>query len=381
MCRINPSDMSSRRAPRHTIQGSLPVPADDRFVMPPEWARHRATWIAWPHHRRDWPGKLDSVRWCYVELVRHLAAVESVEMVFETAGAERRALGRLDRAGVDLQRVARHRFPTNRSWVRDTGGTFVRRAGTRDVAPDVAVVDWRFNGWAKYDNWSQDNRLPGRIAAVRGLRRFTPHGRDDRRPIVLEGGSIDVNGEGAALVTEQCLLDPVVQPRNAGLGREGIERALRDYLGVDTVIWLGRGIAGDDTNGHVDDIARFVGPTTVVAATEPNGADVNHAPLADNLDRLRAARLGNTRLTVVPIPMPKPLWFADQRLPASYLNFYVANGLVLVPTFNDSADRLALGRLAEVFPDRDVVGMHAVDLVLGLGTVHCLTLQEPASSP
>ena len=354
--------------------------AADRYVMPAEWATHRATWIVWPHNRADWPGKVEAVHWCYVEIVRRLTAVEPVEIVFDGAGSERRALRRLARAGVDLARVGAHRFPTNRGWVRDSGGTFVRRGATGDAPADVALVDWRFNGWARYDDWAHDNRLPGRIAAARRVRRFVPRAGARRRPMVFEGGSIDVNGAGTALATEQCLLDPVVQPRNPTLDRADVERALRTWLGVDTVVWLGRGIAGDDTHGHVDDIARFVDETTVVAAAEPDPADVNHAPLADNLRRLRAARVGGRPLTVVPLPMPRPLWFDDQRLPASYLNFYVANRLVLVPTFNDPADRVTLGRLAELFPDHEVVGIHAVDLVLGLGTLHCLTLQEPAAT-
>ena len=347
--------------------------------MPAEWVPHRATWIAWPHNRSDWPGKVEAVRWCYVEIVRRLTAVEPVEIVFPDAGSERRTLRRLVRAGVDPGRVGVHRFPTNRGWVRDSGGTFVRRAATRETPAEVALVDWRFNGWAKYGDWAHDNRLPGRIAAARRMRRIDPRPRGHGRAMVLEGGSMDVNGAGTALATEECLLDPVVQPRNPGLDRGDVERTLGAYLGVDTVIWLGRGIAGDDTHGHVDDIARFVGPSTVVAAAEPDSADVNHVPLADNLRRLRAARVGGRRLTVVPLPMPRPLRFDGQRLPASYLNFYVANGVVLVPTFNDPADRVALGRLAELFPDREVVGIHAVDLVLGLGTLHCLTLQEPAA--
>ena len=347
--------------------------------MPAEWEPHRATWIAWPHNRSDWPGRIEAVRWCYVEIVRRLAAVEPVEIVFPDAGSERRALGRLTRAGVDPGSVGLHRFPTDRGWVRDSGGTFVRRAATRDAPADVVLVDWRFDGWARYDDWAHDNRLPGRIAAARRVRRVVPRVGGRRRPMVLEGGSIDVNGAGAALATEECLLDAVVQPRNPGMDREDVERALEAYLGVVAVVWLGRGIAGDDTHGHVDDIARFVGPTTVVAASEPDPADENHAPLADNLRRLRAARVGGRRLTVVPLPMPRPLRFDGQRLPASYLNFYVANRLVLVPTFNDPADRVALRRLAELFPDREVVGIHAVDLVLGLGTLHCLTLQEPVA--
>ncbi len=346
--------------------------------MPAEWEPHRATWIAWPHNRLDWPGKIEAVRWCYVEIVRRLAAVEPVEIVFSDAGSERRALGRLTRAGVDPGRVGVHRFPTNRSWVRDSGGTFVRRAPVSRSPAEVALVDWRFDGWARYDDWAHDNRLPARIAAARQVRRIVPRIGGRRRPMVLESGSIDVNGTGIALATEECLLDPVVQTRNPGMDREDVEGALKTHLGVDTVVWLGRGIAGDDTHGHVDDIARFVGPTTVVAAEEPDPADENHTPLADNLRRLRAAEVGGRSLTVVPLPMPRPLRFGGQRLPASYLNFYVANGLVLVPTFNDPADRVALGRLAELFPDREVVGIHAVDLVLGLGTLHCLTLPEPA---
>ncbi len=363
---------------RHGVAARTPaLPADDRFVMPPEWAPHRATWIVWPHNRRDWPGKLGPVDWCYVELVRRLTAAEPVAIVFGTATEERRALGRLSRAGIDLGRVEPYRFPTNRSWIRDTGPTFVTRLGDQGVEREVALVDWRFNAWAKYDDWSHDNRLPARIAGILRLRRFTARTRGGRR-IVLEGGCVDVNGQGAALTTEECLLDPVVQVRNPGLGRDDMERVLRDHLGVETLIWLERGIAGDDTHGHVDDIARFVAPRTVVAATEADPGDVNHAPLVENLARLRQARVRGGRLTVVPIPMPRPLWFGTQRLPASYMNFYVANGLVLVPTFNDPADRVALSRLVDLFPDREVVGIHAVDLVLGLGTLHCATLQEPA---
>ena len=346
--------------------------------MPAEWEPHRATWIAWPHNRSDWPGRIEAVRWCYVEIVRRLAAVERVEIVFRDESSERRARRRLARAGVDAGRVGAHRFPTDRAWVRDSGGTFVRRAADGE-APDVALVDWRFNGWAKYRDWARDNRLPRRIAAAGGVPRIVPRAPGRRRALVLEGGSIDVNGAGAALATEECLLDPVVQPRNPGMDREAVERALGTYLGVGAVVWLGRGIAGDDTHGHVDDIARFVDETTVVAADEPDAADENHGPLADNLRRLRAARVLGRRLTVVPLPMPRPLRFDGQRLPASYLNFYVANRLVLVPTFNDLADRVALGRLAELFPGREVVGIHAVDLVLGLGALHCLTLQEPAA--
>ena len=345
--------------------------------MPAEWTAHRATWLAWPHNRNDWPGKLMSVAWCYTEVVRHLSVCEPVAILFEDKANEHRALHRLKRAGVDLSRIEPFRCPTNRSWIRDSGGTFVRRQRQKNIVSEVALVDWRFNGWAKYNDWSCDNRLPERIANERALRRFVAVEPSQRNPVVFESGSLDVNGEGVGLATEQCLLDETIQPRNPGLGRASIERLLADYLGVNTLIWLGRGIAGDDTHGHVDDIARFVAPNTVVAATEFDSSDINYAPLAENLERLQGVQTKAGRLTVVPIPMPRPLQFAGQRLPASYLNFYVANGVVLVPTFNDPADRLALGQLADLFPEHKVTGIHAIDLVLGLGTLHCLTLQEP----
>ncbi len=349
-------------------------------VMPAEWAPHRATWIAWPHHASDWPGKLSAVHWVYVELVRHLAASERVAMLFRSVADERRALSRLRRAGVGATALECYQVPTDRSWVRDSGGTFVRTTAASGGS-QIAAVDWHFNAWAKYDNWRDDDQVTARIAAARRMRRIVPRATTLDRPVVLEGGSIDVNGAGAALATEECLLHETIQVRNPGLGRQGTERALRDYLGVTQVIWLGRGVVGDDTHGHVDDIARFVGPRTVVAAVEANTADVNHEPLAENLARLGAVRVDGRPLTVVPVPMPRPVWFGSQRLPASYLNFYIANTVVLVPTFNDPADRVALHIFRELFPNRTVVGIHALDLVLGLGTIHCATLQEPAAGP
>ena len=352
---------------------------EHQYVMPAEWAQHRATWIGWPHNPTDWPGKLEAVQWCYVDIVRQLATAEHVEIVFSSATAERQARHQLTAAGVDLTRITTHRVPTDRSWFRDSGGTFVQYRSGIALAQELVVVDWLFNAWAKYSDWTLDNELPSRLADIRGYRRVIPQDRSTRRPIVLEGGAVDFNGAGVALATEQCLLDAHTQPRNPGLGRAGIETALREYLGVSSVIWLGRGIAGDDTNGHVDDIARFVSPNVVVAAVESDLSDANYAPLRDNVARLEETRIDGSRLTVVPIPMPRPLRFGGQRLPASYLNFYVANGLVIVPTFNDPADRIALGQLGELFPDRNVIGIHAVDLVLGLGTLHCLTLQEPAT--
>jgi agmatine deiminase len=254
--------------------------------------------------------------------------------------------------------------------MRDTSPSFVKSGG------EVAAVDWEFNGWAKYPNFGHDNLVPTRIAKHRGMRRFVP--RAQGRGVVLEGGSIDLDGEGTMLTTEECLLSEV-QQRNPGLSREDLEKLFADFLGVSKVLWLGRGIAGDDTHGHVDDLARFVRPGVVVVVSEPNTSDDNHAPLQENLERLHGMTDAKGRkLEVVTLPMPAPLVFDGMRLPASYANFYIANGLVLVPTFNDPNDRVALGILGDLFPDREVVGIHAVDLVWGLGTLHCMSHEEPA---
>jgi agmatine deiminase len=342
--------------------------------MPAEWEPHEATWIAWPHNREDWPGKFAPVPWVYTEIVRHLSRVEMVSIVVSGPRLEREATERLDRAGVNLGRVRFLRAKTDRSWFRDSAPTFVVQG--RD---SIAAVGWRFNGWAKLDNHRRDQRIPRRIANELGLKLIRPQAevQGNRVRVVLEGGAIDVNGKGTLLTTEECLLSEV-QCRNPGLDRAGYEKLFAEYLGVSHVIWLGRGIEGDDTHGHVDDLARFVEHRTVVTVVEPRTDDPNHEPLQENLERLRAARDQNGEpLRVVTLPMPSPVVFNGQRLPASYANFYIANGLVLVPTFNDPADRLALDTLAELFPDRDVVGIHCVDLVLGLGTLHCLSQQQP----
>ena len=325
--------------------------------LPAEWEPHRATWIAWPHNRADWPGRFAPIPWIYVEIVRQLHRSERVRILTEEETGPRRMLAR---AGVDLARVDFFRFPTDRVWTRDYGPMFVVR-GRR-----LVINNWRFNGWAKYDNWRRDDRVAARAARALGVPLLEPG-------IVLEGGAIDVNGEGLLLTTEECLLSPV-QQRNPGLSRARLERILGRYLGVREVIWLGRGIAGDDTHGHIDDIARFVGPHTVVAAVEEDPGDPNYEPLQENLERLRSRR----DLQVVSLPMPSPLVFDGQRVPASYANFYIANRVVLVPTFHDPRDRVAVSILAGLFPDREVIGIHSVDLIWGLGTLHCLTQQEPA---
>ena len=351
------------------------TPAALRFRMPAEWEPHRATWLGWPHNASDWPGKFAVIPWVYGEIVRALAPGEIARILVNSAAHERRARRVLERVGVDLARVEFFRFPTNRGWTRDFGPLFVRRAAPR---PEVAIARFQFNAWARYGDWQKDARIPERTAAKLKVRLF--RARAGARDVVLEGGSIDVNGRGTLLTTEECLLDSTVQVRNPGLGRGEIEAVLRDQLGVTNVLWLGAGIAGDDTHGHIDDVCRFVNPRTVVLSRETDPRDANYRPLEENRERLQGMRLEDgSKVEVVDLPLPAPLYFDGRRLPASYANFYIANGAVLVPTFDDPKDRTALGVLAELIPDRPVVGIHAVDLVWGLGTIHCLTQQEPAA--
>jgi agmatine deiminase len=342
------------------------------FRMPAEWEPHAATWIGWPHNKRDWPGKFAPIPWVYGEIVRKLAPGEIVRILVNSGAHESQARRVLTACGVDLGRVEFLPFPTNRGWTRDFGPIFVRNEA------EVAIARFHFNAWAKYPDWKKDDKIPER--AARKLKRRLLEPKVSGQPVILEGGSIDVNGRGSLLTTEECLLHPTVQARNPHLHRAQIEGALRDALGATNVLWLGQGIVGDDTHGHVDDLCRFVGPRTVVLCREDDPRDANYRPLAENRERLQGMRAEDgSKLEVVDLPMPAPLVLDGVRLPASYANFYVANAAVLVPTFNDPQDRVALGILAECFSDRPVVGIHAGDLVWGLGTLHCLTQQEPAA--
>jgi agmatine deiminase len=361
--------------------------------MPAEWEKHEATWLCWPHNSLDWPGKIDTVRWVYGEMVRKIALGEKVRLLVNHKADEKVARRFLSRAGADLRRVEFISHPTERGWTRDTGPTFVRRSAKGELRSaksgvrndrgmgryergETAIVHFHFNAWAKYRNWQWDRRVP-EIAAQR-LRKRLFHARCKGKDFVIEGGGIEVNGRGTLLTTEQCYLDPKVQVRNPGIGRKEIEDTLKAYLGVSNVRWLAAGPAGDDTHGHIDDICRFVNDRTLVLIKEPNRKDINFRPLAENWERIQDLRLEDgSRPETVPLPMPAPLYFAGSRLPASYANFYIANAAVLVPTFNDPNDRVALGILGELFKDRPVVGLHAVDLVAGRGTVHCLTQQQP----
>jgi agmatine deiminase len=387
-----------------------PSPAEFDFRMPAEWEPHAATWLAWPHYRGDWPGKFDPVPWVYAEIIRHLARHERVELVVNNALSEKSARKVLSRANALSDNVRFRRWPTNRVWTRDSGCTFVTtRAGTaasgRPVEPsstvefpkanrrsasrkgfqarasasdgltDLAAIAWRFNAWAKYPNYQHDAKIGSRMARVTGAQEIRPvHGK---ARVVLEGGSIDVNGRGALLTTEECLLSET-QQRNPGMKRKDYEKVFADYLGIRYVIWLSSGIAGDDTHGHVDDITRFVSPDTVVTAVESDPGDPNYEPLRENIRRLRAATDQNGKpLAIVELPMPGAVIFEGRRLPASYANFYIANGVVLVPVFNDPNDRVALDILTDLFPSREVVGIYSGDLIWGFGAMHCMTQQQP----
>jgi len=342
--------------------------------MPAEWEPHRATWISWPHHEPDWPGKLGPIPWVYAEIARILAEHEPVEILCQDGDVMESARLALDAHAVRRDRCRLHLVPTDRVWLRDSAPT-----GVRTGNGGVALVNWAFNGWAKYPNWARDAEVGAAVSRITGLPLFQPVRPDTGGRIVLEGGGIEVNGRGVVLVTEEWLLSEV-QVRNPGLARADYERIFGDWLGARRTIWLGEGCVGDDTHGHVDDIARFVSPDTVVVAVEDDPADENHRRSLDNVRRLELASAGGGMdpLRVVRLPFPRPVIMQGERLPASYANFYIANGAVLVPTFNDPNDRIALNILATLMPERRVIGVHAVDLVWGLGTLHCLTQQEPA---
>jgi agmatine deiminase len=411
------------RASARRENAASETPAALGYRMPAEWEPHEATWLAWPHERTDWPGKFAPIPWVYADIVRHLARVERVRILVQDRAEEHAARRILQKSGAELAAVEFFIAPTNRGWTRDFGAIFVKkcigvrarvsslsrtgiaaRADTptpsqnnvitseRSVArasaradgrtdlhltpSGVAATKWRFNAWAKYDDWQKDDAAMRRVLPKLKIRSWEPKYR--ARPVVLEGGSIEVNGAGTLLTTEECLLS-AEQARNPGFTRADWETIFRDYLGATNVLWLGHGIAGDDTHGHVDDLARFVNPTTVVTVVESHRSDTNYEPLQENLARLGEMKDESGRpLKIETLPMPRPVWFDGQRLPASYANFYIANKILLVPMFSDPNDRVALNTLAALFPDREVIGIAARDLVLGLGTLHCMTQQQPA---
>jgi len=365
-----------------------------RHRFPAEWEPHAATWLAWPHYFDDWPGKFEPIPWVYAEIIRYLARHERVELIVSDVASEKRARKVLDRANALNDNIRFHRWPTDRVWTRDSGSTFVISIGhvgagaptrparggrtgedARAYIERFAAVTWRFNAWAKYPNYKNDGKIGSLMTRAAGAQELRP--MFGKRRVVLEGGSIDSNGKGTLLTTEECLLSKV-QQRNAGMKREDYEKVFSEFLGIKNVIWLGSGIAGDDTHGHIDDITRFVAPDTVLSAVESNPDEANYEPLRENLRRLREATDQDGKpLAIVELPMPAPVVFEKRRLPASYANFYIANGIVLVPVFNDPNDRIALDILADLFPDREIVGIYSGDLIWGFGAMHCMTQQQP----
>ena len=358
---------------------SAATPAELGYAMPAEWEPHAATWLGWPHNRADWPGKFEVIPWVYGEMIRKISAGENVRLIIRHAADQAFARRVLKHVGADLRKIQFVLHPTNRGWTRDTGPIFVKRKPdpkTQTPKSDTAIVHFHFNGWAKYDNWRKDTKVPE--TAARLLRKQLFHAECRGKPFVIEGGGMELNGRGTLITTEECYLDPKIQVRNPGLGRADIEATLQKYLGATNVFWLAKGPKGDDTHGHIDDICRFVNARTLVLVKEDNAKDENYRPLAENWERIPDMRLEDgTKPEVIALPMPSPLHFDGVRLPASYANFYICNAAVIVPTFNDPNDRVALGILGELFKDRPVVGIHAVDLVWGFGSLHCLTQQQP----
>ncbi len=383
------------RTPNRLVQGAN-HPAALGYRMPAEWEPHSATWLAWPHYHADWPGKFEPIPWVYAEIIRNLAKHERVELIVNGAVAAREARKILKLADALSPNIRFHRWPTNRVWLRDSGCILLvpkagfaradsrgrlsphesKRVGAETPERHPLALKFRFNAWAKYSNWRQDEKIGSLMAKAAHAKEIRPASMGAR--IVLEGGSIDVNGAGTILTTEECLLSKV-QERNPHMARVHYEKAFADYLGAPHTIWLGRGIVGDDTHGHVDDLTRFVSRDTVITMVEPDSKDVNHAPLRANLRRLQAARDQNGKqLTVVELPLPQPVVFEGRRLPASYANFYIANGIVLAPVFNRPNDRIALNTLAQLFPAREIVPIYSGDFIWGLGAMHCMTQQQPA---
>jgi agmatine deiminase len=340
---------------------------NSRFRMPAEWEPHKGTWLAWPHNVDHWPGNFEPIPHVYAEIIRALVLSEKVFVCVNDSEMEAYAKGTLKEARIEetlLENVSFFMIPTDASWSRDHGPIFVR-----DISGSLLITDWTFNAWGgKYEPWIQDDVVPQKIAALLHLQVVEPG-------IVLEGGSIDVNGKGTLLTTEQCLLN---QNRNPNLDRAQIEAYLNRYLGAENILWLKEGIVGDDTDGHIDDIARFVNDSTVVCALESDLSDENYEILNRNYEDLKGMRTEKGEpLRVVTIPMPDPVFYEENRLPASYANFYIANKVVLVPTFRSKKDSEAISILSDLFPDRKVIGIDCVDLVWGLGTIHCSTQQQP----
>ncbi len=341
-----------------------------KYRLSAEWEPHEATWIGWPHNKNDWPGKFASIKWVYAEIVKYISRGEKVRILVQSKDNKLNAENVLKSVNADLSNIEFFIKKTNRGWLRDSSPFFIKEK------KKLTAVDFKFNAWSKYNDYKYDDKIPSYISNKFNFKKVTAEYNGHQ--VVLESGSVDVNGRGTLITTEECLLDQKVQVRNPGFEKKDYEKIFNKYLGISNIIWLGKGIAGDDTHGHVDDLCRFVNHNTVVAADEDNSSDENYKLLKENKERLKNEKLEDgSNLNIVELPMPSPVIFKGQRLPASYANFYISNYAVLVPTFNDPNDRIALGILSELFPDRTVIGIHSIDLVWGLGTIHCLTHEQP----
>jgi len=338
--------------------------------FPAEWEKQEGILLCFPHNGNDWPGKYEAIQWAFVEFIKKVATYEKVFLVVIDEKLKAKVSDMLERARVNLDQVSFIIQKTNRSWMRDSGPIIVHKDGKREA------LNFNFNGWAKYNNFQLDKHVPSKVSDFLKipLTQVTYKGKS----VIVEGGAIDVNGRGTLLTSEECLMHSSIQVRNRGFTKEDYEAVFKEYLGVTNVIWLGDGIEGDDTHGHIDDLARFIKEDTIVTIVETDPKDANYKPLQDNLKRLQNAKLEDGKSPViVTLPMPKRLDFEDLRLPASYANFLILNNCVLVPTFNDANDRKALNILAECFPDREIIGISAIDLIWGFGTLHCLSQQIP----
>lgn len=338
--------------------------------FPAEWEKHKGTLLALPHNKEDWPGKFHPIPWVYVEIVKKLTEGEIVYIIVSSKQSENKFRKMLSKGGVNLKKVKFFKFRTNRSWMRDTSPFFIRKDNK------IEAVRYVFNGWAKYENWEMDVKIP--YLVTEKMKINLNEAKFNNKSIVLEGGAVDKNGEGTLITTEECLLDNKVQVRNEGFRKAEYGAVFEEYLGIKKIIWLNKGIEGDDTHGHVDDLCRFVSRDRILLCHETDVKDANYHLLEENRERLEGETIEDgTKIEVINLPMPKPVIFEKQRLPASYANFYIGNSAVLVPTFNDENDRRALGIISECFPNREVIGIHSLDLVWGLGTIHCLTHEIP----
>ena len=338
--------------------------------FPAEWEKQQGILLCFPHNGNDWPGKYEAVKWAFVEFIKKVATFEEVFLMVADENQKEKVSVMLETAHVDLSKVSYIIQKTNRSWMRDSGPIIVKNGNEREA------LNFNFNGWAKYKNIQLDKHVPAKVGEFLNIP--VSQVMHKGKPVIVEGGAIDSNGRGTLLTSEECLMHPDIQVRNPNFTKADYEAVFKEYLGITNVIWLGDGIEGDDTHGHIDDLCRFVNEDTIVTIVETNPTDFNYKPLQDNLKRLQNATLENGKPpTIVALPMPKRIDFEGLRLPASYANFLILNNCVLVPTFNDSNDRIALNILSECFPDREIIGISCTDFIWGFGTLHCLSQQIP----